>query len=132
MESTRNILVYLLQHLGFSSEFKEICASAMSGNRISGPHSKFCESDSLTALTHGTEGPGGVHKDVQQELDIDFGIEKLLGLLLSTIQEVVPARLQIWNLHQLQTQSLKLMKSFQMNVNLTALAKEELLWMSNL
>ena len=34
---------------------------------------KFCESDSLTALTQGVEGPGGVDKDVQQELNIDFG-----------------------------------------------------------
>ena len=58
-----------------SSEVKEICASTLSGNRISGSHSKFCESYSLTALTLGAEGPGGVRKDVQQELDIDFGID---------------------------------------------------------
>ena len=57
-----------------SSQFKEICASTMSDNRISGHYSKFCESDSLTPLTKGGEGPQGVHKDVQQELDIDFGI----------------------------------------------------------
>ena len=43
-----------------SSEFKEICASTMSRNRISGPPCKFCESDSLIALTQGAEGPGGV------------------------------------------------------------------------
>lgn len=58
-----------------SSEVKEICASTLSANRISGSHSKFCESNSLTALTLGAEGPGGVRKDVQQELDIDFGID---------------------------------------------------------
>ena len=58
----------------------------MSGNKISGAHSKFCESDSLslslslsltvltqgaeglslTVLTQGAEGPREVHKDVQQ------------------------------------------------------------------
>ena len=43
-----------------SSEFKEICASTMSRNRVSGPPCKFCESDSLIALTQGAEGPGGV------------------------------------------------------------------------
>ena len=42
-----------------SSEVKEICAaSTLSGNRISGSHSKFCESTSLTALTLGAESPG--------------------------------------------------------------------------
>ena len=53
---------------------------------------------------------------------------KLLGLMSSTIQAVVSPRLQTWNLQQLQMQSLKLKKSFQMNVKLTAFAKEELLW----
>ena len=38
----------------------------MSGNRISGPHSNFYESDSLTAIRKGEKGPGGVQKDVQQ------------------------------------------------------------------
>ena len=75
-----------------------------------------------------------MHKDVQQELDIDFGIDQTFRpLVVNYIQAVVPALLQIWNLQQLQIQSLKLKKSFQMNVKLTALAKEELLWwMSNL
>ena len=50
VESTRDT------HLPFatfrvSSQFKEICASTMSGNRISGPYSKFFETDSLTLLT---------------------------------------------------------------------------------
>ena len=58
-----------------ASEFKEICALTMSGNRISGPYSKFCECDSLTALTQGACGPRGVHKGVQQKLDIDFGLD---------------------------------------------------------
>ena len=48
----------------------------MSGNRISGPYSKFCESDSLTALTESAEGAGQVHKDVQHELDVDLGTDQ--------------------------------------------------------
>ena len=60
-------------------------------------------------------------------------LTKLLGLLSSTIQAVVPAHLHIQNLQQLQIQSLKFKKSFQMNVKLTTLAKGELLWwISNL
>ena len=60
-------------------------------------------------------------------------LTKLLGLLASTIQAVLPARLQIRNLQQLQIKSLKLRKSFQSVVKLTPLAKEELLWwMTNL
>ena len=85
MESTRDILIYLLQHLGFLLVFKEICASAISENKTSRHYSKFCISESLTPYTEDAEGPGGVHKDVQQELDIDFGLTKLLGLLSSII-----------------------------------------------
>ena len=59
-----------------SSQFKEICVSTMSGNRISGPYCEFCESDSLTALAE------GVHKDVQQELYIDFGIDQIFRPLV--------------------------------------------------
>ena len=65
-----------------SSQFKEICALTMSGNRISGPYSKFRESDSLTPLTKGAEGPRGVVKDVQQESDIDFGTDQSFRPLL--------------------------------------------------
>ena len=70
-----------LATLRVSSQFKEICASTMSGNRISGPYSKFRESDSLTPLTKGAEGPRGMHKDVQQELDIDFGTDQTFSPL---------------------------------------------------
>ena len=38
----------------------------MSGNRIFGPYSKFCESDCLTVLSQSEESPGGMRKDVQQ------------------------------------------------------------------
>ena len=65
-----------------SSQFKEICASTMPGNRISGPYSEFCKSESLTSLTEGAEGPGGLHKDVQQELGIDFGIDQTFRYLV--------------------------------------------------
>ena len=65
-----------------SSQFKEICASTMPGNRISGPYSEFCKSESLTSLTQGAEGPGGLHKDVQQELGIDFGIDQTFRSLV--------------------------------------------------
>ena len=58
-----------------SFQFKEICTSTMSGNRISGSHSKFCESDSLSTLTQGAEGLRGMHKEAQQKLDIDSGTD---------------------------------------------------------
>ena len=96
-------------HLPFAtfrvcSQFKEICASTMSGNRISGPYSKFCESDSLTSLKKGAEGPGGVHKDVHKNWTSILELTKLLGLLSSSIQAVVPGLLQILHLQQFQIQ----------------------------
>ena len=62
--------------LRVASEFKEIFPSSISGNRISGLYSKLCESDPLTALTQGAWGRRGVHRDIEQELDIAFGIDQ--------------------------------------------------------
>ena len=55
-------------------------------------------------------------------------LTKLLGLLSSTIQAVMPAQLQLRHLQQLQIQNLKLKKSYQDHVRITPLAKKELKW----
>ena len=103
----------------------------MSGNSISGPHKKFCEFGSLTALIQGAKGPGEVQKDVQQELDINFGINQTFRPF--AISYPSSCTRSLTNLQQLQIQSMKLKISFQKNVKLKALAKEKLLWwMSNL
>ena len=72
VKSTRDTLIYLLQHLGFLLNLKKSVLQLC----------KFCESNSFTALTQGAEGPGGVHKDVQQELDIDFGTDQTFWSLV--------------------------------------------------
>ena len=106
-----------------SSQFKEICASTMSGNRISGPSVNLKVQKVQEECT----------KMYNKNWTLILELTKLLGLLSSTIQAVVPAHLHIQNLQQLQIQSLKFKKSFQMNVKLTTLAKGELLWwISNL
>ena len=63
--STRDTLIYFFLTFRVSCQFKETCASTMTVKRTSGPYSKFCESDSLTPLTEGAEGPRGALKDVQ-------------------------------------------------------------------
>ena len=128
-----NTLIYLVQHLGFLLDLKksvlQLCQEieflslvVNSGNRT------------LSLLLQKVQ-------KVQEECTKLYNsswtpileFTKRLGLLSLTIQAVVPACLQIRILQQLQIQSLKLKKSFQINLKLTALAKEELLWwMSNL
>ena len=65
-----------------SSKFKEICPSTMSGKRVSGPQNNFCESNCRIPLTQGAKGPGGGHKDVQQELNLDFRTEQTFRALV--------------------------------------------------
>ena len=128
VESTRDTLIYLLQHLGFVLNLKKSVLHRCQEIELLG---LMVNSVNLTLSL-----PLQKVQKVQEECTKMYSknwtsileLTKLLGLLLSTIQAVVPARLQIQNLQQLQIQSLKLKKSFQINVKLTALAKEELLW----
>ena len=128
MESTKDTLIYLLQPFKVSSKFEAICASAMSGNRISGLYSKLCESNVLTRCRRSKRRGQRYTTGIESRSTSILEMTKVLGLSSSAIQAVVPPRLQTWNLQQLVIQSLKLKKSFEINVKLTALVKEELLW----
>ena len=59
--------------------------------------------------------------------NIDFRINKS-GLLTSTIQAVLPARLQCWYLQLQQISSLKESHSYQQKIVLNYQSKTELLW----
>ena len=63
--------------------------------------------------------------------DTDFRINKVIGLLSSTVQAVLPARLQFRYLQQQQIQSLKAQKSYQHTLILNKQSKEELIWWVN-
>ena len=99
--STRDALIYFFLTFRVSSQFKETFASTMLGNRISGP---YINSVNLTLSL-----PLQKVQKVQEESTKIYNknwtsileLTKVLGLLSSTIQPVVPARLQIRNLQQL-------------------------------
>ena len=55
-------------------------------------------------------------------------LTKLIGLLSSTAQAVVPAQSQYWFLQQIQVESLSRDPSHQHQLTLDSRAKQELLW----
>ena len=55
-------------------------------------------------------------------------LTKLIGLLSSTAQAVLPAQLQLRLLQQIQVESLSRDPSYQHQVTLISSAKQELLW----
>ena len=55
-------------------------------------------------------------------------LRKLIGLMSSTVQAVLPARLQLRYLQQQQIQSLNQACSYQAEIVLNSLSKQELLW----
>ena len=131
--STRDTLIYFFLTFRVSCQFKETCASTMSVKRISGPYINSVNLTLSLPLQKVQKVQGERSKMYSKNWTLILELTKLLSLIWSTTQAVVPARLQIRNLQQLQIQSLKLKKSFQMNVKLTALAKQELpWWISNL
>ena len=55
-------------------------------------------------------------------------LTKLIGPLSSTAQAVLPAQLQFWYLQQIQVELLSRDPSYQHQVTLNSIAKQELLW----
>lgn len=108
---TRDTLSYPLQHLGFFLNLNKSVLQPLSGTRISRPPCKFCEFAFLTPLHKVQKVQEECREMHNRNWTSILELTKHLGLFLSTIQAVVRARLQIQNLQQLQTQSLKLKKS---------------------
>ena len=55
-------------------------------------------------------------------------LTKLLGKLTSTIQSILPAKVQIWFLQQIQIQALRINITYVYVITMDQRAKEELLW----
>ena len=53
---------------------------------------------------------------------------ELTCLLTSTVQTILPARLQFWYLRQQRLEKLKMSVFYMATVNLNAMTKEELAW----
>lgn len=73
-------------------------------------------------------GTGSLQRNVQERFYVDFIVDKTNRPIIIHNSGSIPARLQLRNLQQLQIQNLKLQKSYQVIVNLSPLAKEELQW----
>ena len=124
----RDSVIFLLQHLGFVINLKKC---------VLGPSQEIeflwliVNSQTMT-LPLPAENIGKLEDQCLRlykawEVSL-LDLTKLIGALSSTIQAVLPVRLQFCFLQQQEIVSLKQTKSYLTLVNLTPMAKNELLW----
>ena len=127
VELTRDTLIYLLQHLGFVLNLKKFVLQPCQKIEFLG---LIVNSVNLT-LSLSLKRCRGSRRSAQrcaQELDIDFGIDQTFRSLVIIHPSSCTSSLTNSESSTVPDTVLKLKKSFQMNVKLTALGKEELLW----
>lgn len=125
-EISRDTVIYLLQHLGFLFNMKKSVFTPCQEIKFLGlTINSLTMSLSLDKIRNVQKHCQEMYKKSTTSI---LELTKLLSLLSSTIQAIVSAWLQSHNLQQLQIQNLRLNRSYQIEISLTPLAKEELLW----
>ena len=121
-------VIFLLQHLGFVINFKKCVLEPTQEIEFLG---MIVNSKTMT-LTLPLEKVQKIKNqclEIYQAQEITLlELTRLLGTLASTIQAILPARLQFRYLQQQQISTLRKCVSFMTKVKLNPLAKEELAW----
>ena len=125
---SRDTVIFLLQHLGFVLNVEKSILNPVQeieflGVRINSlkmclsfPKEKVLKIQSQCQDVH-AKGQVTVHK-----------LTKLLGLLASTIQAVLPAQVNVRYLQQQEIKALRATQCYQVTVLLNSNSKEELQW----
>ena len=128
---SRDTIIFSSDSIGIYNQFEKVYASASPTNRI------FRLRDSVEMELFLPQRK--VEEIVQMSQNTMEGsltlrdLAKLLGKLTSTIQAVLPAKLQIHFLQQIQIQVLRKNMTFESMITLDMQAKEELsLWITNM
>ena len=127
----RNSVIFLLKHLGFVTNLKKCVLDPVQDIEFFG---LIVKSQTMTfslpkeKIVKIKDNCLSLYKALEVSL-LDF--TKLIGTLSSTIQAVLPARLQFRFLQQQQIISLKQTQSYFTLVKRTSMAKNELLWWVN-
>ena len=127
----RDSVIFLLQHLGFVINLKKCVLDPAQEIEFLG---LIVNSQTMT-LPLPAEKIGKIKDQCLRLYKASkvalLDLAKLIGTLSSTIQAVLPARLQFRFLQQQQIVSLKQSQSYLTLVKLTPMAKNELLWWVN-
>ena len=127
----RDSVIFLLQHLGFVINLKKCVLDPAQEIEFLG---LIVNSQTMT-LPLPAEKIGKIKDQCLRLYKASklalLDLAKLIGTLSSTIQAVLPARLQFRFLQQQQIVSLKQSQSYLTLVKLTPMAKKELLWWVN-
>ena len=112
------------------TEFKDISVDTHTENRVLRDDSRFINHDTLSTKEESLNSEA-VSGTSLENTSVDFRINKtnrLINLLSSTIQAVLPAQINFRYLQQQQIQALKTQGSYCKNVILNRNSKEELQW----
>ena len=131
MFMARDSVIFLLQHLGFVINLKKCVLDPAQEIEFLGV---IVNTQTMT-LSLPAEKIGKIKDQCLRLYKASkvtlLDLTKLIGTLSSTIQAVLPARLQFRFLQQQQIVSLKQSQSYLTLVKLTPMAKNELLWWVN-
>ena len=105
----------------------EVCVGSCNRNRVLRADCEFPNHDLVITRGKDSEDKGSMPEFLQSIRDITTGFANLIGTLSSTIQAVLPARLQFRFLQQQQILPLKQTQSYLTLVKLTPMAKNEFL-----
>ena len=127
----RNSVIFLLQHLGFVKNLKKCVLDPAQEIEFL---SLIVDSQTMTLLLP-AEKIGKIKDQCLRLYKASkvtlLDLTKIIGTLSSTIQAVLPARLQFRFLQQQQIVSLKQTQSYLTLVKLSPMAQNELLWWVN-
>ena len=120
---SQDTLIFLLQHLGFVIKLKKSVLKPSQQIDVLGL--KIDTHTMTLALTEENMKYQNLLSHFQTTV---LELTKLISLMSSTVQAVLPARLQLRYLQQQQIQSLNQACSYQVEIILNSPSKQELLW----
>ena len=109
------------------NKLKKVCVDSSAGNRVFGPYNQLCHSRTFFKQNKNSESSFRMSEIVKQSTNITSGVDKV-GLLTSTIQAVLPARLNCDFLQMQQISSLLENLSYLDKIVLNENSKIELKW----
>ena len=113
---------------GVCFEPKEINNASSPSHRVSRSERRLTANENLSSRGKNFPDKREMFTPLHKPQNIDLKLTKLIGHLTSTIQAILPARLQCRFLQQQQIQALKSHQSYQKEIVLNQDSKVELLW----
>ena len=118
----RDTLIFLLQHVGFVINLKKSVLHPVKQIRVSELRNRYQE-NYFGSFTEKAKMSQKCQEILTEPKTSVFYLTKLIGLLSSTAQAILPARIQLWYLQQEQILALQKKRSYSGHVILGNLAR---------